>query len=451
MILISAPLVYIFLKKFIRSCRWIRPNLFSPGKSSKISKVVDSSLEDMIGNTSMIRLKTLSTDSVQIYAKCEFENPGGSPKDRVAQSILDGFEKRGLIQPGDQVVEATVGSTGIALAWICRLRGYKCLIFMPSDVSKEKKTQVEALGAEVKMVPPASISHPQNFINCAKRYVQERQYRNFGIKNAVFADQFENMDNFYAHYNGTAEEILDQICDMPAMNHYYMVVGAGTGGSLAGLCRKLKPKLKNNIKFILADPQGSTLHNRVNSGVMYSREYAEGKRRMHQVDSIVEGIGQQRMTSCLDLVIGESSKIANIDEAVESAQCGVITKVSSATNFNWIDASIRVTDREAVLMSRYLARNEGLFLGSSSSVNICASLKLAKLLEQTGIADKVCILTLACDQGTRYLSSFWNNSHLAKENITSNHKASEEVLLSEKESESKEFWCWVDQLGFLKT
>ncbi|SNX85428.1 related to cysteine synthase [Melanopsichium pennsylvanicum] len=350
---------------------------------------------------------------------------------------------------GSCIFEGTVGSTGISLATLARAKGYRCSIVIPDDVAREKVELLEKLGAEIQCVRPRGIVDPRHFVNearaCAEAFgdielvgphptgfgtsgyagseagqgeeyvhrqdlvvstkrscspqsndavvVNESQARGF------FADQFENPSNFWAHYNGTGPEIWRQTGGL--MDAF--VAGAGTGGTLSGCAAYLKrvscdpdessqgggfirrPGSASEVRIILADPQGSGLYNKVKYGVMYSPTEAEGKRRRHQVDSVVEGIGINRVTRNLQMGL----------------QC--------------IDDAERVSDDEAARMGRYLILNDGLFLGSSSAVNCVAAVRTAlKLKKERGDDPPPVVVTVLCDSGSRHVSKFHSDDALAR-------------------------------------
>ncbi|KAG1827823.1 tryptophan synthase beta subunit-like PLP-dependent enzyme [Suillus variegatus] len=380
----------------------------------------------LIGNTPLVRIDSLSDAlGVEILGKAEFLNPGGSVKDRVALRIIEDAERRGLLHPhtGSRIFEGTVGSTGISIATIAKARGYDTTIIMPDDVALEKVNALQALGADVQRVRPASIVDKKQYVNIARRAAIEfgRSDIGKGLEDAhkshelhtgsasvvvtttsshvnaegstddpldedllskprgFFADQFENRSNFEAHYDGTGPEIWRQ-----TNSHVdAFVSGAGTGGTIAGIGRFLK-SMDEEVQVALADPEGSGLYNKVKHGVLYDRREAEGTKRRHQVDTVVEGIGINRMTNNIDLAIPI------------------------------IDDAFRITDVEAVAMSRYLVQNDGLFLGSSSACNLVACIKFVK---KRGWRDGQTLVTILCDSGNRHYSKFWNDDYLRKANI----------------------------------
>jgi cysteine synthase A len=315
----------------------------------------------------------------EILGKAEFLNPGGSPKDRVALAILQQAERAGILVAGrgDAVYEGTVGSTGISLAWLCRARGYTAHICMPDDQSSEKAALLESLGAVVERVRPASIVDRGQFVNKAKSRAAEHTADASRAGQGLFANQFENEANWRAHYDGTAVELLRQT--QGKMDVF--VAGAGTGGTLSGIARRLKPVI-SGLRIVLADPQGSGLFNKVQQGVLFADTEREGTRRRSQVDTVVEGIGLNRLTR------------------------------NFAAGLPLMDEAVRVTDKEAVAMSQYLVEHDGLFLGSSSAVNCVAAVRMA---EKLGPGHT--IVTILCDSGTRHLSKFHNKAYLDKHHL----------------------------------
>ncbi|KAF0477930.1 PALP-domain-containing protein [Gigaspora margarita] len=299
----------------------------------KTEEIADG-IVGLIGNTPLMRIKSLSeATGCEILAKVEFLNPGGSLKDRAALNIIKKAEEQGLISPnsGCTIFEGTSGSTGISIAIISRAKGYNAWIIMPDDQAEEKYQLLEKLGATVEKVKPASIVDKQQFVNLAKSRAEQfgkhqgvQQDVDNSRKAGFFANQFENLSNTEAHYYGTGPEIFRQTNGKIDA----FVAGAGTGGTISGISRYLKPLIPS-LKVFLVDPPGSGLYNKVKYNIMYSPYEAEGTRRRHQVDTIVEGVGLNRMTENFNTVHG------------------------------LIDDAIRVSDEEAVAMARYLVREEG--------------------------------------------------------------------------------------------
>ncbi|PON94026.1 Cystathionine beta-synthase [Trema orientale] len=391
-------------------------NLKSKSSSSKRTKLFVSSkrksrhgLVGAIGNTPLIRINSLSdATGCEILGKCEFLNPGGSVKDRVAVKIIEEALESGKLAPGGVVTEGSAGSTAISLATVAPAYGCKCHVVIPDDVAIEKSQIIEALGATVERVRPVSITHRDHYVNIARRRASEAnelvsKHRNseeidgkkpeqingyhsdgekkssfmsMNCKGGFFADQFENLANFRAHYEGTGPEIWEQTGG--SLDAF--VAAAGTGGTVAGVSKFLQEK-NPNIKCFLIDPPGSGLFNKVTRGVMYTKEEAEGRRLKNPFDTITEGIGVNRIT--------QNFMMAKLDGAFQG------------------------TDREAVEMSRFLLKNDGLFLGSSSAMNCVGAVRLAQ-----SIGPGHTIVTILCDNGMRHLSKFYSAEYLSQFDLT---------------------------------
>lgn len=308
----------------------------------------------------------------------ELCNPAGSAKDRVAYNVIQTAEKTGQLVRGEPgwVFEGTSGSTGISVAMLCNALGYKAHISLPDDTSSEKLALLESLGAVVNKVKPASIVDPDQYVNAAKKSAEAMVSK--GIR-GVFADQFENEANWRIHYEATGPEIYRQTGGELDL----FIAGCGTGGTITGVSKYLKENMKTQPHVVLADPQGSGFYNRINYGVMYDNAEKEGTRRRHQVDTIVEGIGLNRITR--NFKLGET----------------------------YIDESIRVTDEQAIKMAKFLTVNDGLFVGSSTAINAVAAVKMAR---RTSTGSKIVII--ACDAGSRHLSKFWKEAKNVDCNIT---------------------------------
>ncbi|KAJ6507297.1 tryptophan synthase beta subunit-like PLP-dependent enzyme [Mycena vitilis] len=366
----------------------------------------------VIGNTPLVRIPSLSKAlNVEILAKAEFLNPGGSVKDRVAVRMIDDAERQGLLHPntGSRIFEGTSGSTGISLAMVARARGYDVTIITPDDMASEKLHALRSLGADVEQVRPASIVDKKQFVNIAKQRAlafsstsSTSVVSGLGDSIAVltdsdargfFADQFENKSNYDAHFDGTGPEVWRQTNG----NVKAFVSGAGTGGTLAGVGRFLK-SMEEDVIICLADPEGSGLYNKVKHGVMFDQREKEGTKRRHQVDTVVEGIGINRLTQNIELALPI------------------------------IDDAFRVTDPEAVAMARYLVQHDGLFVGSSSACNLVACVRLIKKM---GWQSGERIVTVLCDSGSRHYSKFWNDEYLRTAEIPVDPALIEDMLASE--------------------
>ncbi|XP_048335047.2 cysteine synthase 2 isoform X2 [Ziziphus jujuba] len=356
----------------------------------------------------MIDLSIFFTGFAQILGKCEFLNPGGSVKDRVAVKIIEEALESGKLAPGGVVTEGSAGSTAISLATVAPAYGCKCHVVIPDDAAIEKSQILEALGATVERVRPVSITHRDHFVNIARRRASEanelaskdlesgqmngkdlEQINGFGsggekhtsfslsnCKGGFFADQFENLANFRAHYDGTGPEIWEQTGGKLDA----FVAAAGTGGTVAGVSKYLQ-EMNPKIRSFLVDPPGSGLFNKVTRGVMYTKEEAEGRRLKNPFDTVTEGIGINRLT-----------------------QNFLMAK---------LDGAFRGTDIEAVEMSRFLLKNDGLFLGSSSAMNCVGAVRVAQ-----SIGPGHTIVTILCDSGMRHLSKFYSDEYLSQFGLT---------------------------------
>lgn len=311
-----------------------------------------------VGRTPLIKLKRASEETgCTILGKAEFLNPGGSVKDRAALWIVRDAERRGVLQPGGTVVEGTAGNTGIGLAHICAARGYKCVIVIPDNQSQEKLDLLRVLGAEVRPVPPKPYVHDDNYQKVAGRLAAS-------LPNAIWAQQFDNVVNRQAHYESTGPEIWrDTAGQVDAF-----VSAVGTGGTLAGTARFLKEK-KPGVRIVLADPTGSALHSWVKTGELK----ASGS-------SITEGIGTTRIT-------------ANFEGAP-------------------VDDAVHVGDQAAVSMVYRLLREEGLFVGGSSGINVAAALQVAR-----DLGPGHTIVTLLCDRGSLYFQRLFNPGWLRSKGL----------------------------------
>src|SRR6187399_689003 len=210
---------------------------------------IHESILDSLGNTPLVRLRRIGRETgCELLAKCEFLNAGGSVKDRIGKRMVEEAQKKGRIRPGDTLIEPTSGNTGIGMALAAAIKGYRMIITMPEKMSREKQVVLEALGAEIIRTPTeAAFDAPESHIGVAK------QLKSI-LPNSHILDQYANPDNPAAHYYGTGQEILEQ-CDgkLDAI-----VMTAGTGGTVTGVAKILKEKVKN-VRVIGVDPVGSIL------------------------------------------------------------------------------------------------------------------------------------------------------------------------------------------------
>ncbi|KZT22224.1 cysteine synthase [Neolentinus lepideus HHB14362 ss-1] len=311
-----------------------------------------------VGNTPLIYLKGLSEKTgCRIFGKAEFQNPGGSVKDRAALGIVLDAEKRGRIKPGGTIVEGTAGNTGIGLAHVCRSRGYRCVIFMPNSQSQEKIDLLRMLGAEVYPVPAVAYENPKNYNHQAREFAEE-------LENAIWTDQFDNTANTEAHYQTTGPEIWEQT--EGKLDGF--ICATGTGGTLAGTGRFLKEKSGGKTQVWLADPPGSVLHSYVTSG---------GKLKDRTGSSITEGIGQGRITDNL------------------------------RTFVNDVSGALHIPDEKSIAMVYEMLDTEGLYLGASSALNVVAAVELAQKLGKGST-----VATILCDGAYRYQSRLFSKKWL---------------------------------------
>ncbi|XP_032423217.1 cystathionine beta-synthase b [Xiphophorus hellerii] len=299
-----------------------------------------------IGYTPMVRLNKIPKEfglKCEMFAKCEFFNAGGSIKDRITMRMVEDAEEAGILKPGDTIIEPTSGNTGIGLALIAAVKGYRCIIAMPEKMSMEKVDVLKALGAEIVRTPSsAAFDSPESHIRTAWRLKSQ-------IPNSHILDQYRNASNPLAHYDTTAEEILEQCEGKLDM----VVAGAGTGGTLTGIARKLKEKCPN-VKIIGVDPEGSML--------VHSEEHQSAHFE-------VEGIGYDFIPMVLDRSLVHQ----------------------------WYKAS----DKETFSMARMLIREEGLLCGGSSGSAMAAAVKMAQQLEE----GQRCVVILP-DSVRNYMSKF---------------------------------------------
>jgi cystathionine beta-synthase len=309
-----------------------------------------SDITQAVGNTPIVKLNKVTEGlAADIYVKCEYLNPMGSHKDRVARNMIQEAEARGL-KPGGTIVEATSGNTGAALAMMAAIRGYKCVFVMPDKMSQEKVSTLRALGAKVVVCPTAvEPEDPRSYYSVAKRIANE-------TANCFYANQYHNPDNPAAHYRSTGPEIWEQ-CG-PELD--VLVAGLGTGGTISGTGKFLKER-KPNVRLLGVDPVGSLYY-----------DYIKDKRITKPFSYKVEGIGEDFFPSTINLDI--------------------------------IDEVVRVDDKECFLMTRDLVRLEGLFVGGSSGAAVAGAVKYAK-----ASGKKENILVMLADGASKYISKIFND------------------------------------------
>jgi len=306
---------------------------------------------EAIGRTPLIRLNRLARSSkASVYAKCDYLNPGGSVKDRIGIAMIDDAERRGLLKPGGTIVEGTSGNTGMGLALVAAVRGYKAVFTMTDKQSKEKVDLLKALGAEVIVCPTAvPPEDPRSYHSVAARLSRE-------IPNAYLPNQYTNPSNPEVHYRTTGPEIWRDT--EGKITHF--VTGMGTGGTITGVGRFLKEK-NPAIKIIGADPVGSLLYEFFHHGTV-------GKAETYKV----EGIGEDFFPTTLD--------------------------------FSVLDDILQVSDKESFLWARRLARQEGIFAGGSAGTAVAAVMRIVPTLVETDV-----MVVLIPDTGLHYLSKVYNN------------------------------------------
>ncbi|KAL9071026.1 MAG: hypothetical protein Q9161_004526 [Pseudevernia consocians] len=316
-----------------------------------------------VGNTPLIRLKRLSDETgCEILGKAEFQNPGGSVKDRAALYVVKDAEEKGQLLPGGTVVEGTAGNTGIGLAHVCRSKGYQLVIYMPNTQSQGKVDLLRLLGAEVYPVPAVAFENPENYNHQAKRHAER-------LDNAVWTNQFDNVANRRAHIETTGPEIWNQTDGKIDA----FTCATGTGGTLAGVTRYLKGVSDGRVKTFLADPPGSVLHSYITSG---------GQLKERTGSSITEGIGQGRVTDNLK------------------------------PDIDLLDGAVHISDERSIEMVYRCLDEEGLYLGASSCLNVAAAKEVAEKLGQGNT-----VVTILCDGAYRYADRLFSRKWLSDKNL----------------------------------
>lgn len=319
---------------------------------------VYSDILDTIGNTPLLELKKLNTGKCRLFLKLENLNPGGSIKDRIALTMIADAENRGLLKPGGTIIEATAGNTGIGLALIAGMKGYKLILVIPDKMSEEKINNLKAMGVEILLTrSDVCKGHPEYYQDIAERIAKENGY--------YFINQFSNPANPLAHETTTAPEIFEQMEGKVDA----IVAGVGSSGTISGLTAFFK-KHSPNTEFILADPVGSVLTEYINCGKL-------GK---DICSWFVEGIGEDFIPSICD--------------------------------FSMTKKAYAISDKESFMTARELLRKEGVLAGSSTGTLLAAAIKYCK--EQT---EPKRVVTFACDSGNKYLSKMFNDEWLESKGL----------------------------------
>ena len=305
---------------------------------------------DIVGRTPMLEVSKIDTGPCQLFLKLELMNPGGSIKDRIGISMIEEAEKRGDIKPGDTLVEATAGNTGLGLALVAAQKGYRLVLVLPDKMSQEKIFNLRAMGAEVVLTrSDVAKGHPEYYQDLGKKIADD--------SGAYFINQFGNQDNPLAHELTTGPEIMEHMDgDVDAI-----VLGVGSSGTVSGLCRYLNAE-HPEVDIILADPVGSILAEYINTGHLSTKSSSW----------LVEGIGEDFIPDIAD--------------------------------FSRVTKAYAISDAESFAAARELLRAEGLLAGSSSGTLLSAALKYCR--EQT---EPKRVVSFACDTGNKYLSKLFND------------------------------------------
>ena len=333
---------------------------------------------EAIGHTPLVRLNRITKDlKPQIYVKAEFMNPGGSVKDRIGMTMINDAEKRGLLKPGGTIIEGTSGNTGMGLALVAAVRGYKCVFTTTDKQSKEKVDLLKALGAEVIVCPTAvEPEDPRSYYSVAKKLARE-------IPNSYYPNQYDNPTNPEAHYKTTGPEIWED--SEGRITHF--VCGMGTGGTISGAGKYLKEK-NPKVQIVGVDPEGSLYYDFHKTGkITKARTY------------VVEGIGEDFFPSTMDM--------------------------------NILDDVIQVNDEECFVSARRLAKCEGIFTGGSGGGCLSGALRLAKTL-----GPDAWIVALLPDTGMRYLSKVYNDEWMRERGYVESNVpiTAAEVVIAKKGS-----------------
>ncbi|HMQ04796.1 MAG TPA: pyridoxal-phosphate dependent enzyme [Pyrinomonadaceae bacterium] len=332
----------------------------------------------LIGKTPLVRINNITKQhkiKAQVFAKMESLNPGYSVKDRIGISMIDWAEKEGVLKKGGTIVEATSGNTGIGLALVAAVRGYKCIFVLTDKVSVEKNRYLKALGADIVVCPAAAKpGTPDHYVATAKRISEE-------TPNCFYPDQYNHPANPAAHYRTTGPEIWEDT--EGKITHF--VSSIGTGGTISGTGRYLK-EMNPAIRVIGADPYGSIF-----------KTYKESGHVPEATPYLVEGIGQALPTGNADLTI--------------------------------IDEILNITDRESFELARQLSRREGIFCGGSTGTIFAGALKVAKDLDENAV-----VVFIVCDTGEHYLTKFHSDEWMKEKLLLEPQRIFASLILETKNS-----------------
>ena len=332
----------------------------------------------LIGNTPPVRINNITREhkvKAQVFAKMESLNPGYSVKDRIGVSMIDWAEREGVLKKGGTIIEATSGNTGIGLALVAAVRGYRTIFVLTEKASTEKVRYLKGLGSDIVVCPAAAKpGTPDHYVATAKRIAEE-------TPNSFYPDQYNHPENPAAHYRTTGPEIWEDT--EGKITHF--VASIGTGGTISGTSRYLK-EMNPDIKIIGADPYGSIF-----------KTYKESGHVPEATPYLVEGIGQ-------NLPVGNA-------------------------DVNIIDEIINITDRESFNFARELAKREGLFVGGSTGTIFAAALKVAKELDESGF-----VVFIVCDTGEHYLSKFYSDEWMKEKLMLEPQRITASIIADTKNS-----------------
>jgi cystathionine beta-synthase len=333
---------------------------------------VAESILDLVGRTPLLPLRRVAAGvPYRVLAKLEFLNPGGSVKDRIGPEMIDAAERSGSLKPGGTIVEATSGNTGVGLALVAAVRGYRTVFVIPDKMSSEKIRLLRAYGARV-VVTPAGVppDHPMSHYSVARRLAAE-------IPGACYPNQYENDGNPEAHYKTTAPEIDEAVGDPLGA-----VVGTvGTGGTMSGIGRYFKEH-RPSVRIVAVDPKGSVLG-----------PYFRTRTLVPAVPYLVEGIGEDKLPRSL--------------------------------RFNALDEFVETDDAESFAMARRLAREEGLFVGGSSGAAVAGALKW---LGARPLPEGSTVVVILPDSGDRYLSKFYSDDWMREKGLAESGVVARDLL-----------------------